>query len=176
MNNAKVRVRLIEVFVDRINDLTAVSEDIELVGEELRALNIKPFPWSRDVFEARKIVLNFTPVENKLEDQFTHLLDDDDNVLAFMKNHQQTLNFRIPYIDTNGFVRSYIPDFIVKTADTYWVIETKGREDVDVKLKDKRAEEWCKQVSKLTDKEWTYKRIDQARFEKSRFTRLEDLT
>jgi len=176
LNNAKVRVRLIEVFVDRINDLTAVSEDIELVGEELRALNIKPFPWSRDVFEARKIVLNFTPVENKLEDQFTHLLDDDDNVLAFMKNHQQTLNFRIPYIDTNGFVRSYIPDFIVKTADTYWVIETKGREDVDVKLKDKRAEEWCKQVSKLTDKEWTYKRIDQARFEKSRFTRLEDLT
>ena len=175
LNNAKVRVRLIEVFVDRINDLTAVSEDIELVGEELRALDIKPFPWSRDVYEARKIVLNFTPVENKLEDQFTHLLDDDDDVLAFMKNHQQTLNFRIPYIDTNGFVRSYIPDFIVKTADTYWVIETKGREDVDVKLKDKRAEEWCKQVSKLTGKEWVYKRIDQARFEKSRFTRLIDL-
>jgi len=30
-------------------------------------------------------------------------------------------------------------------------------------------------VSKLTGKEWTYKRIDQARFEKGRFTRLEDL-
>ncbi|MDP3004372.1 MAG: hypothetical protein Q8N43_02615, partial [Candidatus Azambacteria bacterium] len=57
LNNAKVRVRLIEVFVERINDLTAVSEDIELVGEELRSVNIKPFPWSRDVFEAKKIVL-----------------------------------------------------------------------------------------------------------------------
>ena len=175
LNNAKVRVRLIEVFVERINDLTAVSEDIELVGEELKATNIKPFPWSRDVFEARKIVLNFTPIENKLEDKFTHLLDDDDDVLAFMKNHQQTLNFRISYIDTNGFVRSYIPDFIAKTKDTMWVIETKGREDIDVKLKDKRAEEWCKQVSKLTGKEWVYKRIDQARFEKGRFTRLADL-
>jgi len=175
LNNAKVRVRLIEVFVDRINDLTAVSEDIELMGEELRAINIKPFPWSRDIFEAKKIVLNFTPIENKLEDQFTRLLDSDDDVLAFMKNHQQTLNFRIPYIDTNGFVRNYIPDFIAKTKDTNWVIETKGREDVDVKLKDKRAEEWCKQVSKLTGKEWSYKRVDQARFEKGRFTRLEDL-
>lgn len=175
LNNAKVRVRLIEVFVDRINDLTAVSEDIELVGEELRAVNIKPFPWSRDIFEAKKVVLNLTPIENKLEEQFTRLLDNDDDVLAFMKNHQQTLNFRITYIDTNGFVRSYIPDFIVKTKDTYWVIETKGREDVDVKLKDKRAEEWCKQVSKLTGKEWAYKRIDQARFERGRFTRLADL-
>ena len=175
LNNAKVRVRLIEVFVDRINDLTAVSEDIELVGEELRAINIKPFPWSRDVFEAKKIVLNLTPIENKLEEQFTRLLDNDDDVLAFIKNHQQTLNFRIIYIDTNGFVRGYIPDFIVKTANTNWIIETKGREDVDVKLKDKRAEEWCKQVSKLTGKEWSYKRVDQARFEKGRFTRLEDL-
>ena len=175
LNNAKVRIRLIEVFVDRINDLTAVSEDIELVGEELRAVNIKPFPWSRDVFEAKKIVLNLTPVENKLEEQFTRLLDNDDGVLAFMKNHQQTLNFRITYIDTNGFVRSYIPDFIAKTKDIHWIIETKGREDIDVKLKDKRAEEWCKQVSKLTGKEWAYKRIDQARFEKGRFTRLVDL-
>jgi len=175
LNNAKVRVRLIEVFVDRINDLTAVSEDIELMGEELRTVNIKPFPWSRDVFEAKKIVLNLTPVENKLEEQFTRLLDNDDDVLAFMKNHQQTLNFRITYIDTNGFVRSYIPDFIARTKDTYWVIETKGREDIDVKLKDKRAEEWCKQVSKLTGKEWDYRRIDQTRFEKGRFARLADL-
>ena len=45
----------VEVFVDRINDLTAISEDIELVGEELRAINIKPFPWSRDIFEAKGI-------------------------------------------------------------------------------------------------------------------------
>jgi len=175
LNNAKVRVRLIEVFVDRINDLTAVSEDIELVGEELRAVNIKPFPWSRDVFEAKKIVLNLTPIENKLEEQFTRLLDNDDDVLAFIKNHQQTLNFRISYIDTNGFVRSYIPDFVARTKDTNWVIETKGREDIDVKLKDKRAEDWCKQVSKLTGKKWVYKRIDQARFEKGRFTQLVDL-
>lgn len=175
LNNIKVRVRIIEVFIDRINDLTAISEDIELIGEELRAVNIKPFPWSRDVFEAKKIVLNFTPIENNLEGQFTRLLDNDDGVLAFMKNHQQTLNFRIHYIDTNGFVRGYIPDFIVKTKNSMWIIEIKGREDIDVKLKDKRAEEWCKQVSKLTGKEWAYKRVDQVRFERGRFTRLVDL-
>ncbi|MBI4215600.1 MAG: DEAD/DEAH box helicase family protein, partial [Parcubacteria group bacterium] len=124
LNNAKVRVRLIEVFVDRINDLTAVSEDIELMGEELRAVNIKPFPWSRDVFEAKNTVLNFTPIENDFEGKFVKLLHNDDDVLAFIKNHQQTLNFRIPYIDTQGFVRGYIPDFVVKTKDTNWIIET----------------------------------------------------
>jgi type III restriction enzyme len=175
LNNAKVRVRLIEVFVARINDLTAVSEDIKLMGEELQSVNIKPFPWSRDVLEAKKTVLNFTPSENKLEEKFIRLLDNDDDVIAFIKNHQQTINFRITYIDTNGFVRSYIPDFIARTEDTFYVIETKGREDVDVKLKDKRAEEWCKQVSKLTKVDWVYKRIDQVRFEKARFTRLNDL-
>ncbi len=175
LNNAKVRVRLIEVFVERINELTAVSEDIELMGEDLKASNIKPFPWSKEVFEARKTVLNFTPVENKLEGQFVRLLDDDDEVLAFIKNHQQTINFRISYIDTNGFVRGYIPDFVAKTKDIIYIIETKGREDVDVKLKDKRAEEWCKQVSKLTGEDWEYKRIDQSRFEKGNFNRLQDL-
>jgi type III restriction enzyme len=175
LNNAKVRVRLIEVFVERINELTAISEDIELMGEDLRASAIKPFPWSKEVFEAQKTVLNFTPVENKLEGQFIRLLDNDDDVLSFIKNHQQTINFRISYIDTNGFVRSYIPDFIAKTKDTTWVLETKGLVDVDVKFKDKRAEEWCKQVSKLTGEDWAYKRIDQSKFEKGRFTRLEDL-
>lgn len=175
LNNAKVRVRLIEVFVDRINELTAVSEDIKLMGEDLRCVNIKPFPWSLDILEVRKTVLNFTPIENKLEERFTKLLDDDDDVLAFMKNHQQTLNFRIPYIDTNGFVRNYLPDFIVKTTGACWIIETKGREDIDVKLKDKRAKDWCLQVTKLTGKDWGYRRIDQIKFERGRFTRLDDL-
>ena len=175
LNNPKVRVRLIEVFVDRINDLTAVSEDIELGGEELKASNIKPFPWSRDVYDARKTVLNFTPAANELEKKFVRLLNEDDEVVAFIKNDERTLKFRIPYIDPDGYLRNYIPDFIAKTEKTMWIIETKGRKDVDVKFKDKRTEEWCKQVSKLVGNSWAYKRVDQVKFEKGRFTKLADL-
>ena len=175
LNNPKVRVRLIEVFVDRINDLTAVSEDIELEGDELKASNIKPFPWSRGVYEAKKTVLNLTPIANDLEGKFAKLLDNDDDVIAFIKNDERTLNFRIPYIDQDGFLRNYIPDFILRTEDGHWVIETKGREDVDVKFKDKRAEDWVKNVSELTGKEWRYLRVDQKKLEMGKFSRFMDL-
>ena len=37
-----------------------------------------------------------------------------------------------------------MPDFLVKTADnTVWVIETKGREELDLPRKMARLRQWC---------------------------------
>lgn len=176
LNNPQVRVRLIEVFVDRINDLTAESEDIAITDDELKASDITPFPWTGEVYEARKTVLNLTPVSNKLEEKFARIIDNDDEVAAFIRNDDRTLGFRITYIDQDGFVKNYVPDFVLRTIDdTFWVIETKGQEDVVVKLKDKRAEQWTKEVSKLTGKDWKYKRVDQKTLEMGRFSSFDDI-
>ena len=175
LNSPRVRVRLIEVFIDQINDLTAVSEDIDLTGEELKASSIKPFLWSREALELNKTVLNLTPVANKLEGNFAKILDNDDEVLSFLKNDDRTLGFRISYVDNNGFVRYYVPDFLVKTEEVNWVLETKGKEDVDVKYKDKRTVEWCESVSEKQKGVWKYARIDQSKIEMGSNFTLSDL-
>jgi type III restriction enzyme len=48
--------------------------------------------------------------------------------------------FAISYTDTAANLRYYEPDFVAVTADgVHHLIETKGREDVDVKHKDRAA-------------------------------------
>jgi len=39
---------------------------------------------------------------------------------------------------------NYIPDFLVKTGDgTVWIVETKGREEIDLPQKLARLRQWC---------------------------------
>ncbi len=46
-----------------------------------------------------------------------------------------------------------------------WIIETKGREDVEVKQKDIAAVHWCETASTLTGNSWRYLKILQKEFE-----------
>jgi type III restriction enzyme len=115
-------------------------------------------------------------VVNDFEAKIAMFLDRAPDVLAFIKNETRTLKFKIPYIDSDGFMRHYIPDFIVKIKDTNWIVETKGQEDVDVQYKDKRAKEWCKFATKLTGQNWDYVRIDQEDFEGRVWHRFTELT
>jgi len=53
----------------------------------------------------------------------------------------------------------------VSQDGAHWIIETKGREDVDVKLKDSAALNWCRTVTHLTATEWKYLKVLQREFE-----------
>ncbi len=75
----------------------------------------------------------------------------------------------------DGFLRRYIPDFIVKTGEAMFVVETKGREDVDVAAKDLQAKRWAKEASKRTNEVWEFLRVDQKEFEKARYSSFEEL-
>ena len=55
------------------------------------------------------------------------------------------------------------------------LIETKGREDVEVAHKDRAARLWCENATLLTGTEWRYKKIPQKEFEKLRPDALDDL-
>ncbi len=57
---------------------------------------------------------------------------------------------RIPYRDEHGILREYEVDFVVKTADTMYLVETKGDRDLDrptTAIKAKAAQSWCKSSS-----------------------------
>ena len=51
------------------------------------------------------------------------------------------------------------------TDDTCLIVETKGLEDLDVPLKDRRARRWCRDATRLTGREWSYMRVDQDIFD-----------
>ena len=74
-------------------------------------------------------------------------LDSCDDIVSFVKNSQST-NFRIEYRNADGRIANYYPDFIVKRRDEeIWIVETKGREDLDDPPKWERLLQWCEDAS-----------------------------
>ncbi len=63
---------------------------------------------------------------------------------AFYKNTEAT-GFRLEYQSAGGgIIRDYLPDFVVRTTDgAIWIIETKGREDIQDARKWERLQLWC---------------------------------
>lgn len=90
------------------------------------------------------------------------------DIKAFAKLPEQ-FGFCVQYTDTLANIRNYFPDFIAVNADgNRWIIETKGREDIEVQLKDNAAIHWCDTATELTKTEWKYLKVLEKEFEKLR--------
>ncbi|MCW1311918.1 MAG: hypothetical protein OH338_00620 [Candidatus Parvarchaeota archaeon] len=75
---------------------------------------------------------------------------------------QGTISFKDVFEETRiRWFKMSCTDFIVETTKGMFLVETKGLETEDVPLKDKRAIEWCKDVSNLTKRKWTYLKVKQ---------------
>jgi type III restriction enzyme len=141
----------------------------------IKLKDIKPFVWSKQVYPADRCIFNYVPCENNLEVAFSKFLDRAEDVKSFTKIVSK-IGFFIEYISQEKILKLYYPDFIVKTdKERYFIIETKGRVDIDVEAKDERARKWCEDATSVTGKEWEYFRIDQEEFERRVYKKLEDL-
>ncbi len=110
---------------------------------------------------AAKTLFNLVPCHGGFEAALAAFMDlKDSGVRAFAKNAgPQAL--RIDYVRANGQISTYVPDFIVSTDDgQYWLLETKGREDVDVSRKAKAAIAWCEAASEAGVR-WRYVYVPQ---------------
>ena len=134
-----------------------------------------PFAYSRPTFAAGKTVFNLVQCDNDFERKFAQFLQDAPDVSAFAKLPSQ-FGFSIEYTDNAASLRYYEPDFVAVTLDgTHYVLETKGREDVDVAHKDRAAALWCENATQLTGTNWNYLKIPQSEFEKLQPDQLADL-
>ena len=80
------------------------------------------------------------------------------------------------YRDSSGNLRLYYPDFVLLTdKKQHIIIETKGREDIDVEHKDKRIKLWCEDATNAMGSKWSFIRVDQIDFEKYRFKCVKEL-
>ena len=141
----------------------------------IKLSDTRPFVWSKLVYLANKTIFNYAPVENDFESEFARFLNRAEDVVTFCKVVPK-IGFFVEYRDSEGNLRLYYPDFlIVLNNGERLVIETKGIEDVDVKHKDKRAELWCEDASRLTGEVWRYCRVDQEDFEKYKYKTVSEL-
>ena len=125
--------------------------------------------------QSHKTIFNYVPCDNDYELTFAKFLNKAGDIKAFAKLPMQ-LGFCIQYTDTSANIRNYFPDFIaINEDDSRWIIETKGREDVEVALKDQAAINWCNAATELTKQDWRYLKVLQKDFEELRPIEFEEL-
>lgn len=150
-----------------IRSMLTEEVEPEMVTPDKTLSSTPPFPFTSShlLLQASKSVFNLVTCDNELELSFAKFLQSAEDIHAFAKLPIQ-FGFAIEYPDTIGNLRYYRPDFIARTNDgTHWVIETKGREDIEVKQKDRSAIRWCENATVLTKVSWKYIKVSQREFE-----------
>ena len=162
-------------FEKLLREIVIEHKEPELLSAERFLSSTPAFPTSKKILEAKKSVFNYVPCDNEFEYDFAKFLERSDDIAAFSKLPEQ-FGFCIQYTDTLANIRNYFPDFIAVTEDgTKWIIETKGREDIEVRLKDNSAINWCDSASSLTKDNWKYLKVPQKEFEKLHPDSFEEL-
>jgi len=162
-NDAQALV--VGAFGEAIRALSITEREPTIQADALRVSETPPFPWSRQTVDGHRTVFNLTPADSSLEARFARFLDGADDVTAWAK---LTMNsrFALEYISNAGALRYYYPDFVLRlTDDTCLMMETKGQEDLDVALKDRRARRWCRDATRLAGREWSYEKVPQKLFD-----------
>lgn len=140
---------ILESFKTAINALTVQDRGTTEIRDWIRLGKTRPFvvDWQEYVIP-KKCIFNKIVGDSHFELEFSSFLDDCQDLISFAKNSEST-HFRIEYRTAEGGIANYYPDFVVKEADDkLWLIETKGREDLDDPKKWERLKEWCKDATK----------------------------
>ncbi|MEU3010094.1 DEAD/DEAH box helicase family protein [Nocardia asteroides] len=92
-----------------------------------------------------------------LERLFSEWVYKDTHVEAFAKvdEYRHTYLHR-PYLKADGMPALYSPDFLVRTAECVYVVETKAQSslsDENVLRKKRAAQAWCAQINELPEEE-----------------------
>ncbi len=165
----------VKSFVSALRDVLVEQLTPQLLHAGRALSETPPFPYSRTTLIATKSVFTRVPCDNEFEKRFGQFLEDAPDVLAFAKVPEQ-FGFTIEYTDTASNLRYYEPDFVARLADgTHGLVETKGREDVDVAHKDRAAQIWCENATMLTGTIWQYVKVPQREFERLHPTDFADL-
>ncbi len=165
----------VETFSKALRGLVIEEHTPELTGTGRALAETPPYNFSKKTFASERTIFNLVAGDNDFEYRFAKFLADCEGVESFAKLPQK-FGFSIDYTDNAGNLRYYEPDFVVRSVmGEYWIIETKGREDIDVKFKDRAARLWCENASRLTGQSWVYVKVPQEGFDKLQPTHFTDM-
>jgi type III restriction enzyme len=163
---------LYDSFKAAINSLTIQESGASRIEDRIRLKEMRPFRTDyRAHLAASKSIFNKVvgePNSGGFELRFAAFLDEAPDVQAFAKNYL-AIGFKLDYVKTNGDLSNYTPDFIVRTCDRQiWLVETKGREELDLPQKMARLKQWCGDARSAEDngQQYGFVFVDQNGFEK----------
>ena len=158
---------VIETFKRAINDLTVQDRGDAELSETIRVQDTRPFMVKeQESLIPQKSVFNRITGDSHFELEFAAFLENCPDVLSYVKNYPG-MQFKLDYINADGDIANYYPDFLVKLTDRRMIVaETKGREDLDVPLKMQRLSQWCEDVNRTsTDVTYHFVYVDQESFD-----------
>jgi type III restriction enzyme len=151
LSEPEVAKVLFDHFRAAINALTIYEAGSSRIDGYIRLRDTRPFRTEpRGFLQAKKSVFNRIVGEanaDSLELAFAAFLEAAPDVQAFGKNYM-AVGFKIEFVKANGELSAYTPDFIVRTTPGgIWIVETKGREELDVPQKMTRLRQWCEDAT-----------------------------
>jgi type III restriction enzyme len=166
---------LFDSFKAAINALTVQDTGTSRIESHIRLRDTRPFRTeNRDYLPVKKSVFNRIvgePHAGGFELVFAKFLDDAPDVVSFAKNYL-AIGFKLDYVKADGDLSNYVPDFMVKTQDgTVWIVETKGRAELDLPPKMQRLAQWCVDATAASTanggKSYRFVYVDQKGYERN---------
>jgi type III restriction enzyme len=146
LSEIEVTKTIIQTFKNEINALTVKDVGDTEIKNYIKVSSSRPFVVNdRAYLVPKKSVFNRIVGDSQFELEFADFLErlGEDEIISFAKNYYE-VHFKIDYKNADGTIANYYPDFFVKTNEkTVYIIETKGREDLDDALKIRRLAQWC---------------------------------
>ncbi|HEQ99138.1 MAG TPA: type III restriction endonuclease subunit R [candidate division Zixibacteria bacterium] len=168
---------IIETFKKQINSLTIQDKGEAEIRDHIKLRKTRPFVTKEQGYiTPKKSVFNRIIGDSHLELEFAAFLEDCEDIISYVKNYF-AVNFRIDYVNADGGISNYYPDFIVKKSEKeIWIVETKGLEDLDVPLKMARLRQWCEDTNKAQSKvKYDFVFVDEKSFKEFKPSSFESL-
>lgn len=140
---------IIENFKKKINDLTVLDKGEAEIKDYIKISKCRPFVVKEQGYLVpQKSAFNKIVCDSHFELEMAAFLEKCEDIISYAKNYF-AVHFKIDYRDADGEIRDYYPDFFVKVSQKeLYIVETKGREDLDDPLKITCLKQWCDDVNK----------------------------
>ncbi len=170
LSELEVAKTVIENFKKEINDLTILDKGEALIDTYIKISKCRPFLIKDQPFLIpKKSPFNKIFGDSHLELEFASFLENCDDIISYVKNYF-AVQFKIDYRNATGEISNFFPDFIIKKSEKeIYIVETKGREDLDDPLKIKRLAQWCEDINQNQSKvkfNWLYIKEDEFKKDK----------
>ena len=142
-----------------------LSEVPRLMMRESTSMNVGKCIYTRQGWPARN---------GGLERAFIEWAQSDSGIEAFCKISENRHDFaRLRYVKEDGLPAFYFPDFMVRTADATYMVETKSQQQTthpNVQRKLKAAATWCRRINAVASyerggREWHYALVNESVFD-----------
>jgi type III restriction enzyme len=139
---------VLETLKTAINALTIQNRGDALIRDTIKLRETRPFVAKEQGYIVpKKSVFNRIIGDSPLELEFAGFLENCPDIISYVKNYL-AVQFKLDYVNAKGEISNYFPDFVVKVLPgKFFVVETKGLEDLDVPLKMQRLKQWCEDVN-----------------------------